>query len=511
MKLTGTMLVLLLCATAGFAGDDEDDKKAVNHIKGNPQKYGLGAQDELKRRSIKMGANGENHIRYDRFHKGVKVFEGEAIAHVDRAGAVTVTDSLGGSIDLDVSPKVNGNSARASVAQSLGMNPNDVTFELQILPRGQRSPASKLVWHMTAFSENDDAEPRKYEVFVDAQTGAVVWMFDALEHSSVDGTGYTMYAGQVTLALDLSASIYYMRALDGSKVYIKTNDMKNRQNGSGTTFSNTTGAFGNSQRDLSDRSTAGADAHFGLVKTWKYYFDKHNRNGIDGNGRSTYARVHYGRNYENAFWSSSCFCMTFGDGANTFYPLVSLDVAGHELSHGVMAAEANLTYSGESGGLNEANSDIFGSLVEFYAASTVDIGDWWIGERIYKSNWSGNTYTQTKALRYMDDPAKDGRSPACWSPTIGSLNVHYSSGPMNHAFYLLVNGGASKCNGNSVTGIGQDEAAKIWYDAISNRMTSSTNYAGARVAALAAAAALFGNPSQQYASVAAAFSAINVN
>jgi Zn-dependent metalloprotease len=176
-----------------------------------------------------------------------------------------------------------------------------------------------------------------------------------------------------------------------------------------------------------------------------------------------------------------------------------------------MSKEANLTYSGESGGLNESNSDIFGSLVEFNANNLTDTPDWWIGERIYRTNWSGSTYTQAKALRYMDDPAKDGLSPACWSSGIGSLNVHYSSGPNNHMFFLLANGGTSKCNGNSGVGIGRDKAGAIWYKAIRDLMTASTNYAGARAACLNAATTLYGAGSPEYSAVMAAYAAINVN
>jgi Zn-dependent metalloprotease len=222
--------------------------------------------------------------------------------------------------------------------------------------------------------------------------------------------------------------------------------------------------------------------------------------------------VHYGQSYENAFWSDACFCMTYGDGAATFYSLVSLDVAGHEMSHGVMSAEANLTYTGESGGLNESSSDIFGTMVEFFANSSLDAPDYWIGERILRSNWSGpaaNTYDQLGALRYMDDPARDGVSSACWYPGIGFTNVHRSSGPNNHMFYLLAHGGTSRCNGQAVEGIGNDKAARIWYDAVTNRMTASTSYHAARTAVLAAAGSLYG-PAEQDA-VAAAFSAINVD
>jgi Zn-dependent metalloprotease len=177
------------------------------------------------------------------------------------------------------------------------------------------------------------------------------------------------------------------------------------------------------------------------------------------------------------------------------------------MSHGVMAKEANLTYRGESGGLNESNSDIFGTMVEFYANSAVDVPDYLIGERLFKSS-------ATKALRNMADPFSDGKSPACYTTKTKSLDVHYSSGANNHMFYLLAEGGVSKCNGKSVTGIGRAKAARVWYEAISNYMTASTGYAGARAAAISAAQALE-NADASYAgavnAVKAAYSAINVN
>ncbi len=92
----------------------------------------------------------------------------------------------------------------------------------------------------------------------------------------------------------------------------------------------------------------------------------HGRNGIFNDGKGVPSRVHYGTNYVNAFWDGKQ--MTYGDGDGVVAgPLVSIDVAGHEMSHGVTSATANLTYSGESGGLNEATSDIFGTMVEFYS------------------------------------------------------------------------------------------------------------------------------------------------
>jgi len=452
------------------------------------------------------------HVKFHQLYRGIPVFEGEAITHIDAAGNVTETSALRDVHGLDVTPRIDRDEAIGVALHRMG--PADRTdveqAALQVLPRGDRSPFDRLVWHVTVSSESEASGPARWEYFVDARTGGLAWAFDALETSASTGTGKTMYTGDKPISTDSTGGTFYLRDLTrGGGNY--TCDQKNKQGGTCSVMSSASNVFGNNQKDATDRNTAGADAHYVLQATWDYYTAMFGRNGINGAGATTYSRVHYGSNYQNAFWSDSCRCMTYGDGGSTFYPLVSLDVAGHEMSHGVMASEANLTYSGESGGLNESNSDIFGTLVEFSAASTADAGDWWIGERIYRSNWSGGSYVQTKALRYMDNPHGDGTSPACWSSTVGSLDVHYSSGPNNHMFYLLANGGTSKCNGNVVTGIGSDKAARIWYKAISDYMTSSTNYQGARAAALNAANALYGAGSAESNAVAAAYSAINVN
>src|SRR4029079_1438423 len=141
-------------------------------------------------------------------------------------------------------------------------------------------------------------------------------------------------------------------------------------------------------------------------------------------------------------------------------------------------------------------------------------GDYLIGEKI-------NINGDGTPLRYMDQPSKDGGSRDCWSSTIGNLDPHFSSGPANHLFYLMSGGSGAKviggvsyssptCNGSTVTAIGRDAALKIWYRALSTYMTSGTNYAGARDAAVEAATDLYGAASAQCTGVAAAFSAIDV-
>ncbi|MEO6173028.1 MAG: M4 family metallopeptidase, partial [Arenimonas sp.] len=141
-------------------------------------------------------------------------------------------------------------------------------------------------------------------------------------------------------------------------------------------------------------------------------------------------------------------------------------------------------------------------------------------EEIYLANVPGSA--NQKALRYMYNPIKDTRSPNCYTSTLGSLDVHYSSGVANHFFYLLAEGSGAKtfsgvdhtsptCNGSSLSGIGRDAASKIWFRALTVYMTSSTNYAGARAATIKAANDLHGVGSIQANAVAATWSAVSVN
>jgi Zn-dependent metalloprotease len=256
------------------------------------------------------------------------------------------------------------------------------------------------------------------------------------------------------------------------------------------------------------------DAQYGTAVTWDYYKNVHGRTGIAGNGTGAYNRVHYSTRYNNAFWSDSCFCMTYGDGdGSTFTPLVSLDVAGHEMTHGVTSRTARLVYSGESGGLNEGTSDIFGTMVEFYAANANDPGDYLIGEEIYRAGGS---------LRSMINPSSDGASADCWYATVKNLDVHYSSGVANHFYYLLaqgttagspsktcVAGNTRVATGNgTVVGIGRAKAEKIWYRALTVYFTSSTTYAAARTATIRAAGDLYGVGGVEATAVANAWTAV---
>jgi zinc metalloprotease ZmpA len=282
-----------------------------------------------------------------------------------------------------------------------------------------------------------------------------------------------------------------------------------------TLYKDSNNVWGNGLKTNSE--TAAADAAYGQNMTWDYFTNIHGRNGIANDGKGARSRVHYSSNYDNAFWSDSCFCMTYGDG-NFFNPLVSIDVAGHEMAHGVTSRTAKLIYSGESGGLNEGTSDIFGTMTEFYANNANDVPDYDIGEEIYK--------TAGQALRYMNKPNRDGASSDCWYSGVGNLDVHYSSGVANHFFYLLaegtnpggglptsptcVAGNTKNATGTGfLAGIGRAKAEKIWYRALTVYMTQSTTFAQARANTISASDDLYGAGSAESLAVAAAWTAVN--
>lgn len=342
----------------------------------------------------------------------------------------------------------------------------------------------------------------------------------SLAKAASTGTGNSLTLGVVALTTNSISGGYELRDPGRGNHFASNLNGSTSQTATGTIFTDVDNIWGNSATTSS--KTAAVDAVYGQNLTWDFYKSVLGRSGIANDGRGAFSRLHYGSNYSNAFWNDSCFCMTYGDGnGSSVLPLVALDVAGHEMTHGVTSRTAGLIYSGESGGLNEAISDMVGTSVEFYANNAKSKPNYLIGERVYASN--NGVATPTTALRYMFKPSLDGKSPDCYTSTIGSLNVHYSSGVANHFFYLLSEGAVSPpgfslsaaslvCNGNtSLAAIGRTAAIKIVYRALSTYMTASTNYKGARTATLKAATDLYGGTSAQYNAVAAAWSAVSVN
>ncbi|MFF0286290.1 M4 family metallopeptidase [Streptomyces sp. NPDC005262] len=528
-----TLLASALTATTGAAAAGHpapSPAAAVRHaeaaLTGHATALGLtGAQDTAVR-DVVVDKDGSQHVRYDRTYRQLPVLGGDFVVHLAPDGAYRSADrAVRGDLAVPtVTPALSASGAADLGAAALrsahrGVQLRKVAAQPQLVVDALHG-APKLAWRTEAAGKDSLGNPVARVVLTDARTARQIDAWDSLETAS--GDGRSLYSGTVPLQTTQSGSTYQLKDATRGNTY--SGDAQNKTDGCILTicwsrapavlFTDADNHWGNGT--ASDRASAAVDAQYGTDTTWDYYKSVHGRNGIAGDGKGSYNRVHYGNGYNNAFWDDTCFCMTYGDGdGSTFGPLVALDVAGHEMSHGVTSKTAALTYSGEPGGLNEATSDIFGTLVEFHANNPQDPGDYLIGEKIVKPGFG------KAALRFMDQPSKDGNSADCWSSSVGNLDVHYSSGVANHFAYLLAEGSGPKviggvqhngttCNGATLSGIGKDKLGKIWYRALTVYMTSSTKYAGARTATLDAAKDLFGAGSAEQNAVAAAWSAVSV-
>ncbi|MEU3244741.1 M4 family metallopeptidase, partial [Streptomyces sp. NPDC006875] len=487
-------------------------KSAAQRTTATAGTLGLGAKEKLVVRDVVKDQDGTVHTRYERTYAGLPVLGGDVVVHTPPASlaAGTVSSTFNNKHVIKVASTTAAFSKSAAAgkalkaAKSLTAEKATTDSARKVIWAGSGTP--KLAWETVIGGLQDDGTPSQLHVITDATTGKELYRYQAVK----TGTGNTQYSGTVTLNTTLSGSTYQL--YDTTRGGHKTYSLNNGTSGTGTLMTDADDVWGTGAG--SNTQTAGADAAYGAQMTWDFYKNTFNRSGIKNNGVAAYSRVHYSTAYVNAFWDDSCFCMTYGDGSGSTHALTSLDVAGHEMSHGVTSNTAGLNYTGESGGLNEATSDIFGTGVEFYANNASDPGDYLIGEKI-------NINGDGTPLRYMDKPSKDGGSADSWYSGVGNLDVHYSSGPANHMFYLLSEGSGTKVingvtynsptsDGVAVAGIGRAAALQIWYKALTTYMTSSTNYAAARTAALNAATALYGANSTQYAGVANAFAGINV-
>ncbi len=455
-------------------------------------------------RSVVTDRDGTTHVRYDRTWKGLRVLGGDLVVEKSTGGTVEEVRYNAGRKDVGAgttTPTV-AKSAALSAGTARSKASGEKSLGELVVWAGSGTP--RLAYDVVTTGVRADQTPTRLHTVVDAGSGAVITSWDDIE----TGTGNSMYSGTVTLNTLQSGSTWQLKDAHGN--YTTDLNGSTSSTAAGTLFTDADNVWGTGA--ASNRQTAGVDAEYGAEKTYDYYNSVLGRAGIWNNGTGARSRVHYGNGYVNAFWDGNQ--MTYGDGSGNTHPLTSIDVAAHEMSHGVTENTAGLAYTGDAGGLNEATSDIFGTAVEFYASNATDVGDYLIGEKI---NINGNG----TPLRYMDKPSKDGASQDCWTTGTKNLDPHYSSGPLNHWFYLASEGSGAKtingvsynsptCNGSTVTGAGRSAVEKIWYRTLATKLTSSSNYAAARNGAIASAKELYGASSAQCTAVESAFSAISV-
>jgi len=539
----------------------------VAQLEARRAQHGLDARHGFAVLAQHPGMQGTQVARVAHTWKGVPIFGSESVVVLDPSGRIqsessserraglgksngTAAATNGPGSDFSVVPAISSKQAIDKALASIGTDARHATppsAELIIYPimRTERTAAArdKQEFELNALDVEEVVDhyelaylvhtrmhvgdkPVYHDTVVSARDGSILDQWNMLQ--TVIGVGKSQYNGEVPINTTFADGKYKMiddtRGTGGTFGAMAITNA-NHGTSAGNVYVNDTNTWGDGKNYIPKGSTtdangqtAAVNAMWGLMNTYDALKNIFGWQSLDGHNTATYIAAHVNTAYDNAYYSDTCRCMFIGDGSS-FYSLGSIDVIGHEMGHGVTAATSNLTYAGESGGLNESASDINGEVVEAYARAggkgeTIPLegNDWVLGKEISKSG---------TPLRWMYKPSKDGSSPDAWSSSLKRIDVHYSSGPNNRMFYFLSQGSKADTASDyyskylvkapaAMTGIGLDKAYRIWFRANTTKFTSSTNYADARTKMIESAQELYGKTSKEATAVMRAYAAINV-
>ncbi|QKE75863.1 peptidase M4 family protein [Arthrobacter citreus] len=500
--------------------------------------------------SITDSATNTSHVRTVEQYKGIPIYGSGQTVALDANNNVyasigNVTQNLSRSIihtEASITEDDAVEIAKEGVESQIGtVNKYDgIDTQLTLLPQGSKYRLTYLVKLSTSVPA-----PGYFHYFVDANSGEVVKSFDAAAEvfdpknaTITTATGLDVFGKKQSFiaAKDSTTNtsyLYGISAAGGTTTnpnLVPLATFSARGMGE-TAFLLANLLFGLPGFDVKSNSLnffadpAAVSAHINSDKINKYYQTVHKRNSLDNKGMTLISTVHIGTKWNNAAWNGKQMLYGDGDGVVLGSLAGGLDVAGHEMTHGVITNSANLTYQDESGALNESLADIFGVLAEMYTAGTTSPDDWEIGEDVYTPNKAGDG-----GLRSLSDPKtksvpayfgmKDNKYPTTYSErylgTEDKGGVHVNSSINNKAAYLISAGGTF--NDVTVTGIGRSKLEKILYRALTMYLTPSSGFKEMRQSAIQAARDLYPDkksgtttvPSAETSAVIAAYDAVGV-
>jgi len=411
--------------------------KSTNKIGQNKQiqnQLKLGNDYSFVIKSSNVDIAGNTHKRYQQMYKDVPVWSQQAITHESKKRGITqLTGQVMTRIEEDlkgnVAPEHSTSEILATVkekAQSkLGELTNFSTEKADlIIYIDEIFGKAHLAYHVEIMANNKTEGVVRHMFIVDANNGFIYENWDALMHIDAIGPGGNAKTGRYDFGTDfpaLDATDLGNGNCSLENANVRAVDLAHSTN----TNINTPFEFAcpeNTYQEINGAFSPINDAYYFGNLTFDMYSEWYDTSPLPF---QLSLKVHYGNNFENAFWDGQA--MTFGDGATTFYPLVDINVTVHEVSHGFTDFNSDLIYRNESGGINEAFSDIAGEAGEFYWRGDVD---WFVGGDIFKNG---------DGLRYFEDPTLDGRSIGHYDDYFNGMDVHFSSGIFNRAYYLIAN------------------------------------------------------------------------
>jgi Zn-dependent metalloprotease len=449
-----------------------------------------GAEDVFLRSSFTPGGGGLYYSGYQRTYRGLEVVGGDAVVITDGQGRLhgTVNDTTT-SVAVGTSPTLSKAAARATAVKQLSTVHKVVSNRLVVFA----VDTPTLAYEVVLEGLTTEQVPSRPHVFVNATNGAVLDIWDDVRA----GTGSSFYNGTVTINTQQSGSTF--STIDPTRSGVRC-----ARTGSQQVFTGSDDLWGNGSG--TSLETACVDALYATQREWDMLRTWLGRNGINGSGGGFPALV--GLSAVNAFWNGSS--ASFGRSQDGQRQATPMDVVAHEFGHGIFQfTPGGSGGSNEKGGLNESTGDIFGAVTEAFANNPNDPPDYQVGEEV---NLVGSG-----PIRFMYQPSLISGHPNCFSSSVPSLEVHAAAGVQNHWFYLLAEGsnpGGGKpssptCNGTTVTGIGVQKAAQVFYNGLLRKTTTWT-HGRARLATLQAARALFPSSCTEFNAVRAAWNAVSV-
>ncbi len=492
--------------------------------------------EEFKTISQKKDNLGQTHIKMQQYFKGVKVYGSEVVIHLNKNQHVEAFNGRNQPTPQlsSIAPQISVEEAITNIEIDLGkalpkfdasekglntlINPFEPEEELVIYTI-ENKPI--LTRHITVFPNAMD----RWDYFIDANTGQVLDKFyhsctfhanltdvhnetihttslppttsSGIDLNGVNRSLNTWSNGTQNYLIDISKPMYnagQSQLPDNPVGGIITLDLRGEAPVEGVQIFHVTTA-GNTWNNAN-----GVSAHYNADVSYEYFRTKFNRNSINGEGGSIISFINVGNpdtggGFDNAFWNGRA--MFYGSGDQAFTPLAGgLDVGGHEMSHGVIQNTANLEYRNQSGAINESFADIFGAMI--------DRDDWLLGEDIVNTQ-----FFPSGAMRDMQNPnnGASGFGQRGWQPKdmtefyTGSQDnggVHINSGIVNRAYYLFA------------TSIGKDKAEQIYYRALDNYLTLSSQFIDLRIAVLRSAGDIHGAGSAEVQAAESAFDTVGI-
>ena len=492
------------------------------------QQLALTDADQMVARTSETDQLGFTHQKFAQYYQGIRVEHADYTVHAKSGTIESISGDFEKISKLNITPSLSESAALTQALAHVGANKymwqttdaDAATYRPKgelVVVRATATGTLVLAWKFNVYA----AQPiSRAFIYVDAQNGNVVLTDAIIKHAAATGTFATAYSGTRSFTDGTTTGGFFLREGATRGLGIETyNCKKGNSYTAATDFVDADNSW--TEYNNANFDNVAGDAHIGAQATYDYWKNIHGRNSYDNAGAKIKSYVHFddtpatAAGYENAYWNGSV--MTYGDGATRFRPLTSLDVVGHEIGHAVCEKTANLTYSNESGAMNEGLSDIWGASIEAYAVASLGFTSggvkakdtWLIGEEIDKVQ---------AALRSMSDPKSLGQ-PAYYkgvnwyTGTGDNGGVHTNSGVLNHWYYILAVGKSGTNEGGgvySVTGQGLTAAAKIAYRMESVYMVASSTYAQARTYSIQAATDLYGAGSAQVTAVTNAWFAVGV-